>query len=83
MAAPDGWNQKRPAGAGRAKPVASEGRRDLFQVIAASAVAPNSVAPTVAATSDTSANAISSFMAFILSFEQTCSIDREMGHGCS
>jgi hypothetical protein len=34
-------------------------------VIAARAVAPNSVAPTEAVISDTSANAISSFIAFI------------------
>ena len=40
-------------------------RRERTYIIAARAVAPNRVAPTVAVASDTSANAISSFIAFI------------------
>ena len=59
-----GWNQKRPADTGRTNAQSNMSPRRPY-VIAARAVAPNRVAPTEAVTSDTSANAISSFIAFI------------------
>ena len=54
------------------------GARTEPYVIAARAVAPNSVAPTEAVTSDTSANAISSFIAFILNNEHMYNLRRAM-----